>query len=885
MIFRPDLILIDGTSYIYRAFHALPPLTTKEGKPTGATRGFASMIRKLISTYPGVPMVMVFDAKGPNFRNDYYEPYKKNRPPMPNELRVQIDDIKKLSELFCFSIEEVVGVEADDVIATLAEKFGKDKKILISSPDKDLTQLVTNNIIQHNSMSNEFFNEEYVLEKFGVSPNQISELLALVGDKADNIPGITKVGNKTAAKWLNQHGSLDNLLKHADEITGVVGENLRNEKDFLKRNLFLVSLKKDLSFDLQIDEIKVPEQSNKGLQDFFKELEFNAFVTEEQAEKKVVEYRTLKSIDDLSMIENLIHESKCFAFDTETTSIDSLEAELVGVSFSFEANSGYYLPIAHQEKTAISRDEALRWLKQIIEASQDKVIGQNLKYDLQVLRNHQIHIKKFYADTMLMSYSINSTASRHNLDALAEYYLNIKTIKFEDVMGKGKNKLKNFSEVPIKEATNYAAEDADITLQLYRTFETKIDDKTTKMLQEIEYPMIFVLMEMEATGALIDIKHLNSLSNNFGSKLINLVQKIHKHSGAVFNIDSPKQLSEVLFDKMGIEAKGLKKTSSGYYSTSEAVLQKLADENEIIKDILEYRTLAKLKSTYTDKLSEICDLGSRVHTSYHQAVTSTGRLSSSDPNLQNIPIRTKDGIVIREAFIAPQGKKLLAIDYSQIELRLMAHYSNDEIMVKSFNNNEDIHKRTASEIFGVNIQDVDDDMRRKAKTINFGLLYGMSAFGLSNQLSVTRAEADIFLESYFDRYSGVSAFMKNIVEDAKGKKYVETLHGRKIHVPNIESSNYLMRQASERAAINGPLQGSAADIIKIAMIKIAEWIQGNDQEIKMILQVHDELIFEVPDSYGEENIEPIIKLMEQSTEINVPLKAEYGFGSNWREAH
>ena len=885
MIFRPDLILIDGTSYIYRAFHALPPLTTKEGKPTGATRGFASMIRKLISTYPGVPMVMVFDAKGPNFRNDYYEPYKKNRPPMPNELRVQIDDIKKLSELFCFSIEEVVGVEADDVIATLAEKFGKDKKILISSPDKDLTQLVTNNIIQHNSMSNEFFNEEYVLEKFGVSPNQISELLALVGDKADNIPGITKVGNKTAAKWLNQHGSLDNLLKHADEITGVVGENLRNEKDFLKRNLFLVSLKKDLSFDLQIDDIKIPEQSNKGLQDFFKELEFNAFVTEEQAEKKVVEYKTLKSIDDLSMIENLIHESKCFAFDTETTSIDSLEAELVGVSFSFEANSGYYLPIAHQEKTAISRDEALRWLKQIIEASQDKVVGQNLKYDLQVLRNHQIHIKKFYADTMLMSYSINSTASRHNLDALAEYYLNIKTIKFEDVMGKGKNKLKNFSEVPIKEATNYAAEDADITLQLYRTFETKIDDKTTKMLQEIEYPMIFVLMEMEATGALIDIKHLNSLSNNFGSKLINLVQKIHKHSGVVFNIDSPKQLSEVLFDKMGIEAKGLKKTSSGYYSTSEAVLQKLADENEIIKDILEYRTLAKLKSTYTDKLSEICDLGSRVHTSYHQAVTSTGRLSSSDPNLQNIPIRTKDGIVIREAFIAPQGKKLLAIDYSQIELRLMAHYSNDEIMVKSFNNNEDIHKRTASEIFGVDIQDVDDDMRRKAKTINFGLLYGMSAFGLSNQLSVTRAEADIFLESYFDRYSGVSAFMKNIVEDAKGKKYVETLHGRKIHVPNIESSNYLMRQASERAAINGPLQGSAADIIKIAMIKIAEWIQGNDQEIKMILQVHDELIFEVPDSYGEENIEPIIKLMEQSTEINVPLKAEYGFGSNWREAH
>ena len=884
MIFRPDLILIDGTSYIYRAFHALPPLTTSTGKPTGATRGFAAMLRKLIEKYPGVPMVMVFDAKGPNFRNDYYQAYKANRPPMPNELRVQIEDIKKLSRLFNFTVKEESGVEADDVIATLAKQFKPDKKILISSPDKDLTQLVEENVIQHNSMSNEFFNNGYVKEKFGVEPKLVAELLALVGDKADNIPGITKVGNKTASKWLNTYGSLENILINSEEITGVVGQNLRDEKDVLQRNLFLVSLKQDIKLNLLFDDINVPASSSDGLRDFYKELEFNSFIGETN-EKRKSEYKTIKNKSELEKLQLKINEAEYFAFDTETTSINSLEAELVGASFSVKKDEGFYIPINHVEQTEMSANELVEWLKQLLETNQKKIIGQNLKYDIAVLRNHGIHIKEFFADTMLMSYATNSTSSRHNLDALAEYYLNTTTIKYEDVIGKGAKKYKSFNQVPIKDATNYAAEDADITLQLYEKLIEIIDKSSIKLLKTIDYPLLFVLLEMEQKGALIDTSHLNGLSKEFGTKLLNLVKKIHEASGSVFNIDSPKQLSEILFEKLKIETKGLKKTSTGYFSTSESVLQKLSDENEIVKDILEYRSLAKLKSTYTDKISEICDQNSRVHTSYHQAVTSTGRLSSSDPNLQNIPIRTKEGITIREAFIAPSSKKILAMDYSQIELRLMAHYSQDPIMLNSFKNNEDIHKRTASEIFGVELDNVDDEMRRRAKTINFGLLYGMSAFGLANQLAVSRTEAEIFLNNYFERYSAVKKFMSDIVENSKELKYVETLYGRKIHVPNITANNYMVRQAAERAAINGPLQGSAADIIKIAMIKIDDWINHNAPEINMILQVHDELVYEVPDTFSDDDLRPILDLMENTTEIDVPLKVEYGFGTNWREAH
>ena len=884
MIFRPDLILIDGTSYIYRAFHALPPLTTSTGKPTGATRGFAAMLRKLIEKYPGVPMVMVFDAKGPNFRNDYYQAYKANRPPMPNELRVQIEDIKKLSRLFNFTVKEESGVEADDVIATLAKQFKPDKKILISSPDKDLTQLVEENVIQHNSMSNEFFNNGYVKEKFGVEPKLVAELLALVGDKADNIPGITKVGNKTASKWLNTYGSLENILINSEEITGVVGQNLRDEKDVLQRNLFLVSLKQDIKLNLLFDDINVPASSSDGLRDFYKELEFNSFIGETN-EKRKSEYKTIKNKSELEKLQLKINEAEYFAFDTETTSINSLEAELVGASFSVKKDEGFYIPINHVEQTEMSANELVEWLKQLLETNQKKIIGQNLKYDIAVLRNHGIHIKEFFADTMLMSYATNSTSSRHNLDALAEYYLNTTTIKYEDVIGKGAKKYKSFNQVPIKDATNYAAEDADITLQLYEKLIEIIDKSSIKLLKTIDYPLLFVLLEMEQKGALIDTSHLNGLSKEFGTKLLNLVKKIHEASGSVFNIDSPKQLSEILFEKLKIETKGLKKTSTGYFSTSESVLQKLSDENEIVKDILEYLSLAKLKSTYTDKISEICDQNSRVHTSYHQAVTSTGRLSSSDPNLQNIPIRTKEGITIREAFIAPSSKKILAMDYSQIELRLMAHYSQDPIMLKSFKNNEDIHKRTASEIFGVGLDNVDDEMRRRAKTINFGLLYGMSAFGLANQLAVSRTEAEIFLNNYFERYSAVKKFMSDIVENSKELKYVETLYGRKIHVPNITANNYMVRQAAERAAINGPLQGSAADIIKIAMIKIDDWINHNAPEINMILQVHDELVYEVPDTFSDDDLRPILDLMENTTEIDVPLKVEYGFGTNWREAH
>tara|TARA_A100001011_G_scaffold59252_1_gene58745 strand:+ start:45419 stop:48073 length:2655 start_codon:yes stop_codon:yes gene_type:complete len=884
MIFRPDVILIDGSSYIYRAFHALPPLTTTAGKPTGATRGFASMLRKLIDIYPGIPMVMIFDAKGPNFRNDFYKDYKSNRPPMPNELRVQIDDIKTLSKLFKMNILEIEGVEADDVIATLAKDFNE-KKILISSPDKDLTQLVEATTIQHNSMTNDFFDVQGVYSKFGVYPNKIAELLAIVGDRSDNIPGITKVGNKTAAKWIEKYGSLNSIIDNAADISGVVGVNLRNELSNLKRNLFLVSLKNDLKLNLNFNDLQIPENKNQKLKDFYLDLEFNAFIESAEKSKKDVRYLTVSNQDELDELEAKLLDSKYFAFDTETNSLDQNEAAIVGVSFSVQSGEGFYLPINHVEQTELKRESLLSWLKNVLEKNVDKIIGQNLKFDLSILKNEKIELSDFYADTMLMSYVINSTLTRHNLDALCEKYLGRQLIKFEEVMGKGKNRYKNFGDVPIKDATAYAAEDAEATLSLFQKLSSLIDEDARKLLEEVEYPLVFVLMNMEREGAMIDIKHLKKLSNHFGSRLISLVQKIYEVSETRFNIDSPKQLSEVLFEKLCLPTQGLKKTSSGYYSTSEAILQKLSHDHEIVKDILEYRSLAKLKSTYTDKLSEICDVRSRVHTSYQQAVTSTGRLSSSEPNLQNIPIRTNEGITIREAFVAPKGSKILAIDYSQIELRLMAHYSKDDIMIDAFNNNEDIHKRTASEVFGVDIEDVTGEMRRNAKTINFGLLYGMSAFGLSNQLGVSRAEAEIFLQNYFDKYSKVRSFMETTTNKAKKNKFVTTLYGRKIHVPNIESPNYMLRQASERAAINGPLQGSAADIIKVAMVSINRWISENRSPIKLLLQVHDELLFEVPENYVEKDIQSLVNIMEETTLIDVPLVAEYGFGTNWREAH
>ena len=885
MIFRPDIILIDGSSYIYRAFHALPPLTTSTGRPTGATRGFASMLRKLISTYPNVPMVMVFDAKGKTFRSDYYKDYKANRPSMPNELRSQISDIKELTKLFKLHSEEVVGVEADDVIATLAKCFGSKHKVLISSPDKDLAQLVTDKVIQHNSMSDDFFDEAKVLEKFGVMPNQIKELLALVGDKADNIPGITKVGPKTAAKWLNEFGSIDTLIDSIDQIKGVVGENLRNEQEYIKRNLFLVSLKEDLDLKLSIQDVSLPEANNSELIDFYRSLEFNTFIESAAPAAESFTYKTISNANELEELKKELEDAEYFSFDTETSSLNLNEKNLVGLSFSAKKGTGSYIPINHTETTSLSEAEVVSWLKQFLENNQRKMIGHNLKFDLAVLENYDISPNSFLADTILMSYVFNSTASRHNLDALAEHYLSRKTIKYEDVIGKGKTRLKNFSEVPIKEATNYAAEDAEVTLCLYETLLDKLTKENKQLLETIENQLVFVLMQMEKTGALIDQAHLNRLSNEFGSKLIKLVKSIHDKCEMVFNLDSPKQLSEVLFDKLGISTKGLKKTASGYFSTSETILQKLAEENQVVEDILEYRSLAKLKSTYTDKISEICDHNSRVHTSYHQAVTSTGRLSSSEPNLQNIPIRTKEGITIREAFVAPPGKKILALDYSQIELRLMAHYSKDATMVNSFNNDEDIHKRTAAEIFGVPLEEITADMRRQAKTINFGLLYGMSAFGLSNQLKVSRPEAEMFLTSYFEKYSSVKLFMENIVEQAKASKYVETLYGRKIHVPNIDSPNYMMRQASERVAINGPLQGSAADIIKVAMIEISKLLKKENLKIDLIMQVHDELVFEVPGEFNDSSINEIIQLMEESTKISVPLRVDYGFGANWKEAH
>ena len=631
--------------------------------------------------------------------------------------------------------------------------------------------------------------------------------------------------------------------------------------------------------------MQIPENKNQKLKDFYLDLEFNAFIESAEKSKKDFRYLTVSNQDELDKLEAKLLDSKYFAFDTETNSLNQNEASIVGASFSVQSGEGFYLPINHVEQTKLNRETLLSWLKNVLEKNVDKIIGQNLKFDLSILKNEKIELSNFYADTMLMSYVINSTLTRHNLDALCEKYLGRQLIKFEEVMGKGKNRYKNFGDVPIKDATAYAAEDAEATFSLFQKLSSLIDEDARKLLKDVEYPLVFVLMNMEREGTMIDIKHLKKLSNHFGSRLMSLVQKIYEVSETRFNIDSPKQLSEVLFEKLCLPTQGLKKTSSGYYSTSEAILQKLSHDHEIVKDILEYRSLAKLKSTYTDKLSEICDARSRVHTSYQQAVTSTGRLSSSEPNLQNIPIRTNEGITIREAFVAPKGSKILAIDYSQIELRLMAHYSKDDIMIDAFNNNEDIHKRTASEVFGVDIEDVTGEMRRNAKTINFGLLYGMSAFGLSNQLGVSRAEAEIFLQNYFDKYSKVRSFMETTTNKAKKNKFVTTLYGRKIHVPNIESPNYMLRQASERAAINGPLQGSAADIIKVAMVSINRWISENRSPIKLLLQVHDELLFEVPENYVEKDIQSLVNIMEETTLIDVPLVAEYGFGTNWREAH
>ena len=760
---KKNLYIVDGSSYIYRAFHAMPPLTTSSGRPTGAIKGVSNMMMSLKNENDGSSIITVFDAKGKTFRSDIYSDYKANRPPMPDELRLQLDPIKSICKAIGFPIVEIEGVEADDVIATIVKMATEEGySCVISSLDKDLMQLVEDPAVSMiNTMTNKKFNEKDVIEKFGVKPNQIRDMLALVGDSSDNIPGVPKVGQKTAAKWLNEFGDLESIKENASSIKGVVGENLRNSLDDLDRNINLVSLKQDVDIQVKFNDLLTQNPDDDELNKIFSELEFATVKNSDEKskeQKKDSKYETILSEKGLEKWVKKIDKSKAFAIDTETDSVNTISANLIGISISVKENEGCYIPIGHSYEGCpeqLSLEYIQENLGPAIEKNQTKAIGQNLKFDIPILSRHGINLSEFLADTMLMSYVLNSTATRHGMDRLAEYYLNYTTTKYTDVTGTASKQI-SFAEVKIDVATDYAAEDADITLRLFNTLSALLKKKPTqeKLLKEIEYPLVHVLSRVEQNGAKIDKNKLGNHSKELGEKIADLSAQAFKIAGEEFNLDSPKQLLEILYEKQGLPV--LRKTPKGQPSTNEETLQRLSEEYELPKIILQYRTLAKLKSTYTDSLINIENPKTqRIHTSYQQAVTSTGRLSSTEPNLQNIPIKTAEGRRIREAFVPEKGNTLISADYSQIELRIMAHLSEDKNLTNAFNNNIDVHSSTAAEVFGVAIEDVTKDQRRGAKAINFGLMYGMSAFGLTRQLGITRPEAQEYLDTYFARYTGV----------------------------------------------------------------------------------------------------------------------------------
>jgi len=890
---KKNLYIVDGSSYIYRAFHAMPPLTTSSGRPTGAIKGVSNMMMNLRNENDGSSIITVFDAKGKTFRSDIYSDYKANRPPMPDELRLQLDPIKSICKAIGFPIVEIEGVEADDVIATIV-KIAKEEgySCVISSLDKDLMQLVEDPAVSMiNTMTNKKFNEKDVIEKFGVKPNQIRDMLALVGDSSDNIPGVPKVGQKTAAKWLNEFGDLESIKENAPSIKGVVGENLRNSLDDLDRNINLVSLKQDVDIQVKFSDLLKLNPDDDELNKIFSELEFATVKNNDEKnkeQKKDSKYETVLSEKSLGKWVKKIDKCKAFAIDTETDSVSTVSANLIGISISVKENEGCYIPIGHSYENCpeqLSLDFIQKKLGPAIEKNQKKAVGQNLKFDIPILSRHGIKLSEFLADTMLMSYVLNSTATRHGMDRLADYYLNYTTTKYTDVTGTASKQI-SFAEVQIDVATDYAAEDADVTLRLFNTLSALLKEKPIqeKLLKEIEYPLVHVLSRVEQNGAKIDKKKLGNHSKELGDKIADLSAQAFKIAGEEFNLDSPKQLLEILYEKQGLPV--LRKTPKGQPSTNEETLQRLSEEYELPKIILQYRTLAKLKSTYTDSLINIENPKTqRIHTSYQQAVTSTGRLSSTEPNLQNIPIKTAEGRRIREAFVPEKGNTLISADYSQIELRIMAHLSEDKNLTNAFNNNIDVHSSTAAEVFGVAIEEVNKDQRRSAKAINFGLMYGMSAFGLTRQLGITRAEAQAYLDTYFARYTGVRDYMDNIKTKAKKDMFVETIMGRRLYLNEINAANGLRRQAAERAAINAPLQGSAADIIKKAMLDIDKLILNEMPEVKMIMQVHDELVFECPKENADLVMEKMKETMEQTVELKIPLIAEAAVGSNWNEAH
>lgn len=908
------MVLVDGSYYLFRAYHAIRDLTNSKGEPSGAIYGVINMIQKHLTEGGPDYFAVVFDAKGKTFRNDLFKEYKANRPPMPDDLRAQIEPLHNLIRALGIPLIMIDGVEADDVIATLSRQAANNNiKTIVSTGDKDLAQMVTNKIHLINTMSNTYFDPDGVLEKYGVPPEKIIDYLALMGDTADNVPGVPKVGPKTAVKWIDQFGSLDEIMNRADEIKGKVGENLREFLPQLPLSRELVTLKYDVELDLTPEELVISDPDNSSLREIYSYWNFRTWLAQlDESEDVDVDYEeeTSEDEDTKEDIEPVTNDEKNYetilteaqlnnwieklnnadliSIDTETTSLDYMQAKIVGLSFAVTENSAAYLPLQHDYPDAPEQlpfEATLEKLKPIIEDEDKKKIGQNLKYDMEVFANHGITLRGVTHDTMLESYVVNSTSGRHDMDTLASTLLNIETIHYEDVAGKGAKQI-SFNEVAIDDAAPYAAEDADIVLKLHRVLSS--DLKKLESLQQvynnIEMPLMPVLARIERNGVVIDSDMLLQQSHELLSRMQEIEMEAHDLAGETFNIGSPKQIQTILYEKMDLPV--LAKTPKGQPSTAESVLQELAEDYSLPKLILEHRSVSKLRSTYTEKLPQMInsDTG-RVHTSYHQAVAATGRLSSSSPNLQNIPIRTAEGRKIRLAFVAPEGYTMVAADYSQIELRIMAHLSGDESLLDAFEKGLDIHKTTAAEVFSTNIDGVTNDQRRAAKAINFGLIYGMSAFGLAKQLGIGRGEAKEYIDLYFSRYPSVKTFMDSTREKAKQDGYVETVYQRRLYLPEINARNAARRQYAERTAINAPMQGTAADIIKLAMINIDNWLQQTNFDAKMIMQVHDELVFEVATEKLDEFIGEIDTRMSENEKLNVPLVVDIGQGSNWDEAH
>ena len=895
---KPLLVLIDGSSYLYRAFHALPPLTSKKGQPTGAVYGVLRMVRKLIDEEQPDRVAVVFDAKGKTFRHEIFKDYKATRPPMPDDLQVQIEPLHELIRSLGIPLISVEGVEADDVIGTLSKHGVKENyRVLISTGDKDMAQLVDDHISLINTMNDARMDRAGVQDKFGVTPEQIIDYLALMGDKSDNIPGVPSVGPKTASKWLQQYETLQNVIDHAEDIKGKVGEKLRAAIDQLPLSYDLATIKCDLDLDFGVDDLTIAQADVTTLAKLYRELDFNTWLDEldqqapsssGQKKEHVQNYQLILTKKELKAWAKKLRASTLFAFDTETDNLDYMLAKLVGMSFSVNAGEAAYLPVAHDYDDApkqLSSEEVWAELKDIIEDPDQAKVGHNLKYDQSVLARHGIQLKGILHDTMLESYVLNSTASRHDLDTLCELHLGHKNIKFEDVAGKGA-KQKTFNRVDLDVALDYAAEDADLCLQLHQSLWPQLEKlkRQTELYNSVEIPMISVLSRLERNGVLIDPDLLATQSGELTEKLETLQQQAYQLAEQEFNLDSPKQLQTILFEQLELPV--IRKTPKGQPSTAEDVLQELAHDYELPELILKYRSLKKLQSTYVDKLpGQICPETGRIHTSYHQAVASTGRLSSTDPNLQNIPIRTEEGRRIRQAFIASEGCVLLAADYSQIELRIMAHLSKDERLATAFANGEDIHSSTAAEVFAVAKDKVSKEQRRAAKAINFGLIYGMSAFGLAKQLGIRRGEAQSYVDLYFERYPGVKVYMDETRELAHEQGFVETIFGRRLYLPEINARNAQRRQYAERTAINAPMQGSAADIIKRAMISIDQWLLEEARPVSMIMQVHDELVFEVDQNESKKIRQEICQRMTAAADLAVPLEVDANIGSNWDEAH